>query len=386
MSESAVALREWQDNHADKAAPRTLLALPAAEAHIERDLHEIREAVEATLRDRLRALLLVGGYARGEGSVIGGPGGAGAYNDYDLVAVVRGSGFRRSMLSGLAHTLTGKLGVEVELSALHERSLERLPRTLFWLDVSLGGFEILAGDKGIQGALRGLRPRDIPLEECGRLLANRAVGLALSNLESVDCDHRKARHAHKAVLACGDSLLLAADWYRPTLAGRLEVVRSLSEAPAVGSWFTAAYAEAVAFRRQPDAWQPPGGDLNAWYEDTCRQVGVRHLRFEVWRVGMPAIPREVASWRGRVYPQLPDVRRGGRAWSALRAAAAGDAALLPYLGHSRERLARVAVALAYDHRNPATRAVAARHLGLGTREPSDSELHGSLLRLALRGG
>src|SRR5690606_30601588 len=63
------------------ATARTLVADSAAEQRIERDLAGIREAVANLLGRRLVSLLLVGGYARREGSVVARGGGLGPYND-----------------------------------------------------------------------------------------------------------------------------------------------------------------------------------------------------------------------------------------------------------------------------------------------------------------
>ncbi|MDH3376302.1 MAG: hypothetical protein OEQ39_04965 [Gammaproteobacteria bacterium] len=357
-----------------------------SEARIAGDLDAVGRAISHELGGRLRALLLVGGYARGEGSMVMRNGRLSPYNDYDFMVVVSGWRSVRKKLATLSHEWTGKLGVEVELSPLSENSLARLPRTLFWLDVSLGGYELVAGDQQIVAELRNLTPRDIPLEECGRLLANRAVGLALSNLKSTDNDYRKARHAHKAVLACGDALLLAADHYQSTLALRLEAIQRFESAPYVGMWLVAAYHDAVEFRKRPDLWQPAGGDINTWYETTREMISIQHLRFESWRAGAPTNVAAFASWKGRLYPELPDVRPVGTVVSSLRAVAKREASLFPYLGHIRERLARIAVALAYGHQNPASRGVAARLLALRTSEPSDDDLRRALARLVSRGG
>jgi hypothetical protein len=69
----------------------------------------------------------------------------------------------------------------------------------------------------------------------------------------------------------------------------------------------------------------------------------------------------------------------------VRAAARGKASLLPYHGHVRERLARIAVALAYGHDQPACRGVAARLLGSAV-DADDATLHQKLEALSRVGG
>ncbi len=367
---------------------RTLVADLAAERRIDLDLADVRDAVAGALGARMVALLLVGGYARREGSVVARQGGLGPYNDYDLVAVVRGRTRPvRGPLADLGTRLRERLSVDVDVWPISERDLGRVPPTLFWLDVSLGGAEVLAGDAAVLERIRPVEPRDVPLDECGRLLANRATGIALSNLEAEDRDLRCARHAHKAVLAAGDARLLTANRYSGTFAERLAVIEQLAHAPAVGPTLVDAYRDAVAFRARPDAWTPPGGDLRRWYARTCDDVGRWHLDYEAWRVGAPFTPRAFARWRGRLYRRAPDLRRGGRAFAAARAALRREAPLLPWLGHPRERLARVSVLLAYGAHDVGCRREAALLLGIGPGRADDRQaLHAALRTLSERGG
>jgi len=232
----------------------------------------------------------------------------------------------------------------------------------------------------------------VPHAEAARLLANRAVGIALSNLEREDRDLRRARHGHKAVLACGDARLLAADVYRPTVAARVVEITRQRGAPAIGDELAFAYADAAAFRTRPDHWAPPGDQsLDAWSRRIIDLVGRSHLSYEALRVGTPASPAGYANHRGALFRGAPDVAQGPLA--AFRAWSRGRAPVSPWVGHPRERLARVAVALAYGHEHPGTRAIAARLLGLakhdgegasGSRAPrvSDEALHAALSRLA----
>lgn len=372
----------------DRSSGRTLAGDRAAEERIERDLRAIASAVRERVGGSFRALLLVGGYARREGSLVADRAGAlGPYNDYDFVTVVEGDPGRwRAPLAELGHELHARVGVDVDLWPFAEHALGAVPPTLFWLDVGLGAVEVIEGDRAVLARLRVRGPREIPLDECGRLLANRATGIALSNLErDPDRDLRRARHGHKAVLAVGDSLLLAIDRYRGTVDERLRELEQLERAPSVGPELVRAYRDAARFRARPDAWRPSEGDLTAWFARTREAVGRWHLAFEAWRAGAPSDPLAYARHRGRLFPDLPDVRAGGGAVASLRAAVKRELPLFPWLGHPRERLARVAVAVAYGVGDPAARAEAARLLGLDADADAEA-LHAGLARLTARGG
>jgi hypothetical protein len=364
-----------------RAQRRTLGGDESAEARVAGDLAQLVVMTRGLLGDALEALLLMGSFARGEGGLIAHAGQLSPYNDYDLVAIVRGPPRRfRELLTALSWVCSRSMGVEVDLHPMSIEEVDRVPRTLFWLDVSLGGVEVLHGDATIAARLRRHAPRAIPLDECGRLLANRAMGIALSNLERDDRDHRRARHLHKAVLACGDSYLLAADRYAPTLAARLQALEQLEGSPHVGAPLVAAYRDALAFRGRPDHWRPRE-PLDAWSRRLRAQIARWHLRFEAFRAGTPEAPLAFACSPGALYRELPDVGVGRSALSSLRGALRGALPLFPWVGHVRERLARVAVALAYGHDDRACRARATALLGLPA-QVGDDLLHHKLEEIA----
>lgn len=365
----------------------TIAGDAAAERRIASDLGALGAAVAREIGAACRAVLLVGGYARGEGSLVEQGGALGPYNDYDLVAVVEdGAAGLRDRLAHFAEAQRARYGVDVDVWPIDEAALATVPATLFWLDVAMGAHAVVWGDPSIAASIRALRPRQVPLDEVGRLLANRAVGLALSNLERVDRDLRRARHGHKAVLACGDARLLAADRYRATIGERLAQLESLEGAPAVGKALVDAYRDAVSFRARPDRWRAAGGDLDAWYRAIRERAGAWHLDFEAWRAGSPADPLAFATWSGRVYRALPDVRTGGAGLAAIRAAVRRVAPLFPWTGHPRERLARVAVLLAYGSDRDDCRREAARLLGRARDASDDGALHARLETLARGAG
>jgi len=364
-------------------APLTLVGDPDAEAVVSAHLSRIADVVAKELSSELEALLLVGGYARGEGSMVQRDGRWAPYNDYDLVAVVRDRVALRRVrgpLAAVAHRLTAEVGVEVDLWPTPRQTVRHAPRTLFWLDASRAA-RVVAGDPSVKDDIPVREVRDLPLAEAGRLLANRAVGLALSNLEAHDRDLRRLRHAHKAVLACGDALLLAADRYPGSVADRALCLRDLATAPGVSRELVQWYEQAVSFRRRPDLSATEDAPLD-WYEQRRETVGRWHLSFEAGRIGTPSDAAGYATHPGRIYANAEDLRAAGPA--ALLARLRGAAPLWPWAGHPRERLARAAVALAYGHDRDDCRAVAGRLIDADA--GSDTALHERLSALAAQAG
>lgn len=358
----------------------TLRGTSAAEGRIRRDVVRIVREVNGAFGARARLCALAGGYARGEGAVEIEQGETRPHNDYDLVVVVEQiddhDGVRARRAGLLARNV---VGVEVDVAVIDEATFLRPPPTLFWLDATRGGLRWLGGDADLLAAQRAIDVDDVPLSEAGRLLANRAFGLALSRLGGEESEALvKARHGHKAVLAAGDALLLAVRRYAFSLRERASRVAQLREAPGVGSWLPQAYQDALRFREDTVGWRPPGGGRREdWFEEVSRQIGSVHLAFEAWRVGAPGDPASFARGRGRLFERKPDARLGD-ALAALRAWVRRDAPLRPVVGHPRERLARVAVALAYG--GPSGREDAARLLGLDA-GASDGALRLAMLKL-----
>lgn len=319
-----------------------------------RDLPVLTAAVRERVGSALRGLVLLGGYGRGEGSVVQTPQGPRASNDYDLVVFVEDPRRWRDAVAALGHELTARVGVDVDLCALEPALLRALPRTLLWYDAAVGGVKILYGAQGLEESLARLQAMPPGPEERGRLLANRATGLALSRLEGLAADlPRMTRHVHKAVLACGDALLLAADSYVP---GELWRAARLARPGLLASWLAPladAYADAVRYRRRPDLWSPPrGAEREAWARALWPWIGRWHGHLEAQRRGLPTLSTasDFARLARPLYPELGDAPRGARLVAAARTLAKGTLGLSALRWHPRERLARVSVMLAYGPR------------------------------------
>lgn len=346
---------------------------------IERDLARITQRIRAAAGQRLVALLLVGGYGRGEGGTVGEGEHAAAHNDYDLVAVCpESSRPLAASLHAAAGELSRELGVDVDVHVVSPELVAHPPKTLFWLDVSLGGRRVLFGDESIVATSSPIAVRDIPLDECARLLANRATGIALSRLAGPSARPLEAaRHIHKAVLACGDARMVAADRYVLKVADRARVMADMSRGGVIPDGLAAAYRDAAAFRMRPDRWPLPS-DIDAWFDDMSARIAAWHMEFESLRLGQEVEARSFSRRTEPVYLAHVDRMRLGLP-SALRATARGKAPLFPYLGHPRERLARVSVALAYLDASVAM-VEAKRLFGLDADAPA-SVVHAALIAL-----
>ncbi|HVL47300.1 MAG TPA: nucleotidyltransferase domain-containing protein [Candidatus Thermoplasmatota archaeon] len=211
--------------------PYTARDTPALRARIDRDLEAAVRAT-ATRDPSARALVLTGGFARGEGSARE----ATPLNDYDFV-LVRDRPGGGPVASSIAKALERDLGIKVDLVPVFTGRLPWLAPKLFWVETRAAG-RVIAGQSRVIDLIPPFPPSTIPLSEARRLLLNRAVGL----LEGSAFGPEAARwHAAKAVLACVEARLIARGLHDPSVATRLarfEALGMIDEIP-LARWATA---------------------------------------------------------------------------------------------------------------------------------------------------
>lgn len=173
---------------------------------------------------KFEALLLGGGYGRGEGGVLRSEAGDRPYNDIEFYVALKGNRhwnealYRRPM-DVLAQILTHLADVEVEFKITSLKEMGRNP-------VSMFTYDLLAGHRQLWGDPRCLAPcslhrraESIPLAEATRLLFNRCTGLLLAKAQLAqenftdDAADFVGRNLAKVQLALGDAVLTVAGRY-----------------------------------------------------------------------------------------------------------------------------------------------------------------------------
>ena len=184
----------------------SLCADTAADARIAQDLARLGAGLEAELGDALRALILVGPYARGEGSVIAVGGELAPAGEYPLIALHDGS------LTSDAHEVVQAarqwsqlLEVTVRLRAFPLNRLSSVPPAPLWMEVGHAMFRLVAGLPGQLQALPTIQPGEIPAAEITRTLGDAARELALARLEPDPTMQRLVRAVHHMTLALADA-------------------------------------------------------------------------------------------------------------------------------------------------------------------------------------
>lgn len=323
----------------------------AVEARIAQDQVLIAQAVAALLSPPgFRALVLMGGYGRGEGGYVWRAGSPEPFNDYDYFVVVRGldRAGREALSQALgeaAKALEHQVGVEVDFALLHE---ERLPDAEFSLMNAemLWGHRVVAGDPDVLAAMPPMPFPDLPPGEFTRLLLNRGSLLLMNEKRLVSAEplgiaEREVffKYLFKAILACGDSRLAGSRRYHPSYLEKRERLGAL-DWPGKRA-FIDLYEQAWENKFHPDYGCFAGEDPVAWQRRVVTIWLETLAWFERGRAGRP-----IDDWNAYGSPGFSK-GQGGRSWGGLRNAAItlrdfGPAELLRRPGWSlrypRERL------------------------------------------------
>lgn len=192
---------------------------------------DVRRVVPANV---LQAIVLGGGYGRGEGGVLRAPNSEKAYNDLEFYIFVRGPLLwrerqLRGKLSEIAHEWSDKTGVEFESKLLTFEKIQRAPVSMFYYDLIVGHRWLFGADGEFENCDHHRAAHRIPLHEATRLLMNRSSGLLFSQVTD-DPDFIR-RNISKAQLALGDVVLTAFGRYHSSCRERHRRLEKLESLP-----------------------------------------------------------------------------------------------------------------------------------------------------------
>lgn len=278
---------------------------PGLAERIDDDLNTVASEVRKFLDSRYRALVLSGGYGRGEGGGIEVDGQWKPYNDYDLFVVVDGvNRFQlpglRTQLAALGRSLEDDLGLEVELAPLRTEDLPHLPFTMMWCEL-LGAHRVIDGDMDSFACAPKLEPSKLPMFEGVHYLCNRAALILWSLVETLP-PARVWKFVHKAWLAVGAAVLIAESRFSVGYTARLAALETLAveNGPGIPNLLEH-YHEASIARVAPQ--EPPEDDCVLRARDEVADAILKTWRwFEQRRLGL-----ELSDF-GR-YASAPDIKR-----------------------------------------------------------------------------
>lgn len=273
------------------------------EKQIASDMDMVRASVLAAVEEgELAALVLGGGYGRGEGGVYAVEGEERVYNDYDFFVIVPyTSRQRRSALSAklleVKAAIEPSFGIHVDFSPpMPLATLGSLPYEVMYMEAR-EGHHVLIGAEDVFSALPTYDPARPPLEECARLFMNRGIGIFLAgktisqrgplNTE----DHEFAvRNIYKAMMAMGDSVLYLRGDYSPSYVERRTrfAAQDLTGVPG-GERLREVCGASLDFKMRPCHAIPGGASLEAWHRDMVDLYLQVFLWFERQRLNRPAM-------------------------------------------------------------------------------------------------
>jgi hypothetical protein len=264
---------------------------------------EAAQAAETALRpSEYRALVMMGGYGRGEGGVEIINGVERPHNNLDFLLISESpSGKKqrelRQRLIDAFGPVMQKYDIEIDLSVVSTWKLRFAPTLIIWYDTRFGHKTIL-GDAQYVPSLKHFRLDRIPSRDTLRLLVNRGT-LLLINEQLLENDtdaevHRKriTRNIMKAIIGYGDALLFFLGDYHWSYVDRKRRMQNRLDVPEV---FRELYDEAAEFRFLPDYEKNQNRDLKVWMAELRNVLEPLHLFCEKKRLGF-----EDLTWEG--YP------------------------------------------------------------------------------------
>ncbi len=225
---------------------------------LEKYLDEISEAVgKSEVGDDIAAIILGGGYGRGEGGVFETPDGRKKlYNDLDLFVVTDNINHIKlkkvdKAMASIGEDFSRRLEVDVDFGpAKNLRQFAKMPFTMMWQELREGHI-VIYGNKDVLNILPDYDLHELPRSEGLRLLVNRGAGLLFVKQrlgqEDISIDDRDfiGRNINKAVLACGDVFLLLRKEYCLSVRDRLVLLEKLN------AELAEPYRKAVQFKFSP---------------------------------------------------------------------------------------------------------------------------------------
>jgi hypothetical protein len=247
----------------------------------------------------LEAIVLGGGYGRGEGGVLRTDEGDFPYNDLEFYIFVRGPLLLRERQyrgspAEVTHRWSEKTGIEFEAKILTFTKIQRSPVTMFYHDLVMGHRWIYGGGQEFADCEHQRAAHRIPMHEATRLLMNRSSGLLFSaalleadNFSTKDSDFVR-RNIAKAQLALGDVVLTAFGRYHSSCRERhrrLEKLEPMVSAPWL-SELLAHHQTGVLFKLHPFASNEPQDALAREHAQVTELAGRIFLWLEERRLGM----------------------------------------------------------------------------------------------------
>ncbi|MCX5800447.1 MAG: hypothetical protein NTX17_03565 [Candidatus Eisenbacteria bacterium] len=218
-----------------------------------------RYIVERVGKKGLEAIVLAGGFGRGEGTLHRDDGAPGLpFNDLDLLLVGTRRGIASGVLRHLKSSLAQLLGVDfLDIGYMCSSQFREARPTIFLYDLKYGS-KILWGSPDVLEQVPSFASSDLPLTEATRLFLNRGIGLlyVLLSIERGETGSVSRKNAavawSKVVLAAGDAILLERKLYHWSYVERMKRIDEMSGSSVADGDFLQKHKSATLFKLTAD--------------------------------------------------------------------------------------------------------------------------------------
>lgn len=274
-------------------------------AKLEEKIHEQMFHIQQRLISGLakfpvEAVLLLGGYGRGEGGVEIKEGQEYPHNNFDFLVITPPlSGSEDSSLRRETRKLFDELAEEVELgidyAVSNSRKLAFSPCLVMWYDMRFG-HKVIIGPSDYMDQFTHFSKENILQNDALALLVNRATLFVINKLmlhQRSELSERDKRwfikHVVKALIGYGDALLYFLGDYNWSYE---EKGRRMAKRSDVDEDFKARYLDALDFRFSPRYGEYFHLVGEQWLEENLRSCEAVHLRCEQIRLS-----RSMENWK-----------------------------------------------------------------------------------------
>jgi hypothetical protein len=255
----------------------------------------------------VEAVLLLGGYGRGEGGVEIVSGEEKPHNNFDFLIITTSLSKERTVelqntARQLFDSLARELGIGIDFAISTDRKLAYSPCLVMWYDMRFG-HKVIIGPDDYMARYTHFKLENILSSDALALLVNRGTLFVINQVMieqnpvlTKDLRRVFTKHMIKAIIGYGDSLLYFLGDYNWSYE---EKGRRMAKRNDINDEFKAIYLDAIDFRFAPRYSDYEDRDPEQWLADTLALCEDVHMRCERIRLN-----DETITWEKYLSPFL----------------------------------------------------------------------------------
>lgn len=234
--------------------------------------------------EQMQALILIGGYGRGEGGIVCEDDICKPHNNLDLLYIYNGFIDKHAFntLNKEIQLISSKYGIGIDISSISKNKLYALKGLVISYDMRFGHVCIL-GDSNFLKEYSEFNLYNIDPADIRQLLVNRGTLLLINRLllKKIQLTSQEKKliikHTIKAIIGYGDAFLYFHGKYNWSYAQKQFNMSNLTEA---SEELKTLYNEAILFRFKPNYAHYENIDLQRWNEQVMKTLSQTHLECE----------------------------------------------------------------------------------------------------------